>query len=155
METEQNNKISFLDINVIREQGKFVTSVNRKSIFSSVYTHFYSFLSDTYKIAIIYTLINRWFWICSSWSTVDQQLILLKRNMIQKNVYPENFIDRCFKLFVNRIHILKERVSIVEKRSLRLFLPYLETVSLQTRTKLQKSIKVLLNCCKLQIILKS
>ena len=75
--------------------------------------------------------------------------------MIQKNVYPENFIDRCFKLFVNRIHILKERVSIVEKRSLRLFLPYLETVSLQTRTKLQKSIKVVLNCCKLQIILKS
>ena len=86
---------------------------------------------------------------------VDQQLILLKRNMIQKNVYPENFIDRCFKLFVNRIHILKERVSIVEKRSLRLFLPYLETISLQTRTKLQKSIKVVLNCCKLQIILKS
>ena len=86
---------------------------------------------------------------------VNQQLILLKRNMIQTNVYPENFIDRCFKLFVNRIHILKERVSIVEKRSVRLFLPYLETVSLQARTKLQKSIKVVLNCCKLQIILKS
>ena len=157
METEQNNKISFLDVNVIREQDKFATSVNRKSIFSSVlvYTHFYSFLSDIYKIAIIYTLINRWFWICSSWSMVDQQVILLKRNVIQKNFYPENFIGRCFKLFVNRIHILKERVSIVEKMSLRLFLPYLETVPLQTRTKLKKFIKMVLNCCKLQIILKS
>ena len=157
METEQNNKISFLDVNVIREQDKFATSVNRKSIFSSVlvYTHFYSFLSDIYKIAIIYTLINRWFWICSSWSVVDQQLILLKRNVIQKNFHPENLIGRCFKLFVNRIHILKERVSIVEKMSLRLFLPYLETVPLQTRTKLKKFIKMVLNCCKLQIILKS
>ena len=26
IETEQNSKISFLDVNVIREQGKFVTS---------------------------------------------------------------------------------------------------------------------------------
>ena len=86
---------------------------------------------------------------------VDQQVILLKRNVIQKSFYPENFIGRCFKLFVNRIHILKERVSIVEKMSLRLFLPYLETVPLQTRTKLKKFIKMVLNCCKLQIILKS
>ena len=36
LETEQNNKISFLDVNVICEQGKFMTSVYRKPIFSSV-----------------------------------------------------------------------------------------------------------------------
>ena len=27
IETEQENKISFLDVNVIREQGEFITSV--------------------------------------------------------------------------------------------------------------------------------
>ena len=27
IETKQNNKISFLDFNVIREQGNFVTSI--------------------------------------------------------------------------------------------------------------------------------
>ena len=36
LEIEQNNKISFLDVNVICEQGKFMTSVYRKPIFSSV-----------------------------------------------------------------------------------------------------------------------
>ena len=36
VETEQNNKISFLDGSVIREQGKFVTSVYRKPFFSGV-----------------------------------------------------------------------------------------------------------------------
>ena len=36
IETEQNNKISFLDVNVIREQGKFITSVYRKPTFSGV-----------------------------------------------------------------------------------------------------------------------
>ena len=69
-----------------------------------------------------------------------QQLILL-REIFQKNGYPENFIDRCFKLFLNRIHILKENVPAVEKKPLRLVLPYLGTISLQTRTKLRKSIK--------------
>ena len=58
IETEQNNKISFLDVNVIREQGNFVTNVYRKPTFSGVYTHFDSFLPDTYKIGMIYTLID-------------------------------------------------------------------------------------------------
>ena len=79
-----------------------------------------------------------------------QQLILL-REIFQKNGYRENFI----KLFLNRIHTLKQKVPTVEKRPLRLVLPYLRTISLQTRTKLQKSIKGVLNCCKLQVIFKN
>ena len=47
IEPEQNNKISFLDINVIREQGKFITSIYQKPTFSGVYTHFDSFIPDT------------------------------------------------------------------------------------------------------------
>ena len=82
------------------------------------------------------------------------QLRLL-REIFQKNGYPENFICRYFKLFLNRILILKEKVPTVEKKPLRLVLPYLGNMSLQTRTKLQKSIKGVLNCCKLQVIYKS
>ena len=82
-----------------------------------------------------------------------QQSILLKE-IFQKNGYPDNFIDRCFKLFLNRIHILKENVPTVEKKPLQLVLPHLGTISLQTRTKLQKSIKGVFNCCKSQAIFK-
>ena len=46
IETEQNKKISFLDVNV-HKQGKFITTVYRKPTFSSVYTHFDSFIPDT------------------------------------------------------------------------------------------------------------
>ena len=56
IETDQRNKMSFLDVNVIREQGKFTTSVNRKPTFSGAYFHFDSFLPDTYKIGMIYIL---------------------------------------------------------------------------------------------------
>ena len=59
IETEQNNKMSFLNVNVIREQGKFITSVYRKPIFSGVYTHSDSFLPDTYYIGFGYALVSQ------------------------------------------------------------------------------------------------
>ena len=57
-ETEQRNRISFLDNNAIHEQGK-LTSVYRKPTFSGVYTHFDSFFPNTYKIGMIYALVNK------------------------------------------------------------------------------------------------
>ena len=65
IETEQNNKTLMLDVNVIREQGKFMTNVYRKPNFSAVYALFDSFLSDTYKFDMIYTFVNRCFQVCS------------------------------------------------------------------------------------------
>ena len=153
-ETEQNNKVLFLGVNVVPEQNKFITSVHQKPTITGVCTHFDSFLPDTYKIGMIYTLVNRCFRMRCSWPMLHQQLILL-REICQKNGYPENFIDRCFKLFLNGIRILREKVPIIAKKPLRLVLLYLGTISLQTRTKLQKSIKGVLNCCKLQVIFKS
>ena len=129
IETEQNNKISLLDVNVICERDKFITSVYRKPTFSGIYTHFDSFLPDNYKTGRIYTFLNRCFRTCSSWSMFHQQLILL-REIFQKNVYPENLIGRCFKLFFNRILILKEKVPLLEKKPLLLVLLYLGTISL-------------------------
>ena len=38
--------------------------------------------------------------------------------LFQKNGSPENFIDRCFKLFLNRINILKKKRLVLFKRSL-------------------------------------
>ena len=55
IETKQNNKMSFLGDIIVREQDKFITSVYRKPTFSGVYTHFNSFLRDTWKIGMIYT----------------------------------------------------------------------------------------------------
>ena len=42
IETEYNNKMSFLDVNIISEEGKF-TTVSWKPTFSGAYTNFDSF----------------------------------------------------------------------------------------------------------------
>ena len=83
---EQDKKMSFLDVYITREQGKFITCVYRKPTFSDVYTYFDSFLPDTYKIGMVYTLVNRCFRICSSCLIFHQQLILLTE-IYHKNGY--------------------------------------------------------------------
>ena len=76
------------------------------------------------------------------------------KTIFRKNGYPENFIDKCFKTFLDNIHLVKEKVPIVERKRLLLVLPYLGVIPLQTRTKLQQAIKGVLNCCKLEIAFK-
>ena len=54
-EAERDEKLSFLDVNVFREEGQFVT-VYRKPTFGGVYPHFESFLPATYKFGMVYNL---------------------------------------------------------------------------------------------------
>ena len=51
----------FLDDNIFRENEKLATNVYRKKTFSGVYTNFKSFISETYKIGLLF----RYFSLCS------------------------------------------------------------------------------------------
>ena len=55
MEAERQNTFSFLDIEVIREQIKFSTTIYRKPTFNGVYSNFKSF----YLLFIIWYEIHR------------------------------------------------------------------------------------------------
>ena len=153
MKTEKENKLSFLDVEIIREQGKFTTTVYQKPTFSGVYSNFESFLPSIYKFGMIYPLVYRFFRIYSNWAQFNTELTFLK-GIFRKNGYPKNFIDKCFKKFLNNVHLVKENVPTVEKKRFLLVLPYLGIIVLQTRTKLQFTFKGVLNCCKLEIAFK-
>ena len=102
---------------------------------------------------MVYTLVYRCFRMCSGYTKFHAELTFLKR-IFRKNDYPENFIDKCFKKFLDNIHLVKEKVPTVERKRLLLGLLYLGAISLQTRTKLQQAFKGVLNCCKLEIAFK-
>ena len=61
IKTEQNKEMSFLDVNVIRKQGKFIANAYQKPTFSGVFMHYDSYLPNTNKISMIYALVNRSF----------------------------------------------------------------------------------------------
>ena len=103
---------------------------------------------------MIYTLAYPCFKICSDWTKFHEELNFLE-HIFLKNGYPLSFIDKCFKMIINKLVIKPSQVTTVAKKILILSLPYLGDISLQTRTKLSKSFKGILNCCKLQIVCKS
>ena len=86
---------------------------------------------------MLYTVVCRCFRICSDWAKFHTELTSLKR-IFCKNGYPENFIDKCFKMFLDNIHLAKENVPAAGKKRLLLVL-CLGVISLQTRTKLQQA----------------
>ena len=62
---EYNNSFSFLDVKITRENNGFSTSVFRKATFSGVFTNFDSFIFESYKTNLIFTVLFCCFIICS------------------------------------------------------------------------------------------
>ena len=151
IENEKNNRMSFLDVNIIHEKDRFITSVYGKPTFSGIYTHFDIFLPSSNKMGLLHTLCFR---ICSDWTKFHLELVKLTDNF-KNNGYPENFINNYFKVFLDNKYRIQKKLITVPKKTLFLVLPYLGPLSLQTRTKLRKSLKGVLNCCKSQIVFKS
>ena len=90
---KKNDKMSFVDIEILRENGKFVTTVYHKSIFGGVYIYFESFLPTTPKFDMFYTLVCRCFTLCSGWIKLHGELLeFSKRNFLKK--YLSNIIYR-------------------------------------------------------------
>ena len=85
-EQEKNGNLSFLDIEVSREKGKFATAVYRKPTFSGVYTYFESFLPTIYKFGMVYTLANRCFKIYSDWTKFHEELSFLRQVFLKKRI---------------------------------------------------------------------
>ena len=89
---------------------------------------------------MLYTLVHRCFALCSDWSKFQRELVTLKE-IFQRNVFPKSFIDNCFTNFLDGLHIIKPTSATVEKKALRLVLPYLGPISLQVRTKIRNAMK--------------
>ena len=113
---EKNGKMSFLDVEVSRENGRFKTAVYRKPTFSGVYTHFECFLLSSNKFGMIYTLVYRCFTLCSAWREFYRELVTLVKEILQRNRYLTSFRDKCFKTFLHRLHIKPTLATV--KRSL-------------------------------------
>ena len=106
-ENEKDNRMSFVDVNIICEKDNFTASVCRKPTFSGIYTHFCSFLPSSNKISLLHTLLYRCFRICSDWTKFHLELVKLT-DAFKNNRYPENFFNNCFKVFLDNKYRIQE-----------------------------------------------
>ena len=131
-ETEDSNNFSFLAVKITLQNKWFVTSIFRKATFSGLLTNYDSFISDTYKIDLVHTLLFLFFKICSSMENLHIEVELLK-SIFKCNNYPVNIIDKCIKEFFDNSYVPKHVVPTLPKKELLVVLPYFGTFSLSLR----------------------
>ena len=101
-ETEKDEQLTFLDVNVFHENAKFVTNVYRKETFTGVYINFFSFMPLEYKKI---------------------------REILLSNGYFNKFINKGVSKFINKLYIKKPVTLTVPKEQLYLLLPFMGKMS--------------------------
>ena len=152
-EVEKDRTLAFLDVLITRGEI-FSTSLYRKPTFSGLYSNFKSFMPDSYKKGLVYTLLHRAFTLCSSWDKFHSEVCFLKE-IFRKNLFPTFFIDRCVKIFLDKIFTVKKVVMTVPKKEVRICLPFLGKQSFEIRNKLSKIVATNYPQCKLNVIFNS
>ena len=116
-EEENNNILPFLDILIIRESNRFLTTVHRKATFTGQYLHFQSFCSKKRKVNLIRTLCHRAHMICSP-ELLEKEIKNISDIFI-KNGYPESLVSRVIKLHKESLSVVKpygpEKLHVVLK----------------------------------------
>ena len=79
----------FLDVLITRSSNGFKTPVYHKSTFSAVYSNFNSFISEEYKVDLIFTYYFNFFQLF--WT------ICHLKEILKKNTFPIKLIDSCSK----------------------------------------------------------
>ena len=150
LEKENDDRLSFLELDIFCENGKFVT-VYQKKTFSGVHTNFNSFIPETYKTGLIKSLLFRCFSLCSDFMKFHHEINILK-SILQENIYLHDFVDNCIKEFFGSVSTPKIVVTTVTKKGLMIVLPYLGKFSLQIRTRINRVMKNKLPHCNFRIV---
>ena len=82
----------------------------------------------------------RCFSLCSDFVKFHHEINLLK-TIVSKNSYPRDFVDKCIKEFLDGELTPKIVVNTVPKKDLVVILPYLDKLSLQICTRINRVVK--------------
>ncbi|CAF1410790.1 unnamed protein product [Adineta steineri] len=100
----QKIALSFLDVLVERQPGiGFETRKYRKETFSGLLTRWDSFVPKQYKYNAISTMVYRSIRICSSYTTLEDELDMI-RELALHNGYPLAFVESVIRRQLNLIH---------------------------------------------------
>ena len=101
MEHEQNNKLSFLDVQISKNNGKLITSWYRKPSNTLMFNPWESHGPKRYKINLIRTMINRLKIICSDKFLFNKDLKRLKESFLWSG-YPNLVIEKYFNICLKK-----------------------------------------------------
>ena len=99
-EVEHNNKLTFLDILLIKNANKIDTTVYRKPTNNDVYLNWNTHAPTTWRKGILRTILSRAYTICSSETYFNEEIKYIESTFEKVNNYPKYVITQ-LKLEVN------------------------------------------------------
>ena len=137
-EKQTENQLSFLDLLITSNINNFQTSVYRKKHSIGLYTNYLSFTPFSYKMGLVKTLLHRAFVISSNWSIFYLELSKIKE-LLEKNIYPNNFIDQQIKQYLHEQFIDKNHKEPSNTTYVSYYkLPYIGNLSTEIKQKIIK-----------------
>ena len=152
--TKKDEQMLFLDVNVFRQNGKFVTNIYRKETFTGVYNNFYSFIPLEHKFGLVYTLLQRYFCLVSDMCKFHFEIETFKEILLS-NEYSNKFIDKCISKFMNKLYVKKLVMLTVPKKQLYLVLPYMGKMSALVKSGPARSLHKRLPFCKVRVVFRT
>ena len=125
-ETEMKNSLSFLDVQINKNNHKFSTDLYRKPTFTGLGLKYNSSITQIYKINLIKCLIDRAYKICSSYNSLSNELENIKKYFCQ-NGYPLNLVENSIRCKLNSIFTPFPESLTVPKAPIYLKLPYMNS----------------------------
>ena len=145
-EAEKDWQIPFLDVNVFRENGKFVTNFYRKEKLFQFQTIRKQIQPDLHVITSFSLSLQ--FLISQSFTLKLKTL----RKYFLSNGCSNNFIDKCISKFMNKLYIKKSVMLIVPKEQLDVVLAFMGIMPALVKSGLIRSLHKLLLFCKVKIV---
>ena len=154
-EIEQNNKLPFLDLLVIKDNNEFQTAIYRKQTFTGLGINFLSFEPTKYKLNTIKTLIYRAFHLTSNYFYFNNEINFLKSYFV-KNAFPKNIFYKNVKLFLNKVFSFQENIKMnVNKKEIYISFPYYGYLSDKLKNDLQSVLHKIYPHLKINLVFKN
>jgi hypothetical protein len=96
-ELETDNKIAFLDVMLMRQQGEIETTVYRKPTSNDIYIHWQSVAPKSWCFSTLKSLILRAYKVCSSGIHRELEIEHLRKAFMNVNGYPAWAITKMIK----------------------------------------------------------
>ena len=138
-ENEINGKLSFLDINIVKDANSFITSIFRKPTFSGKGTNYFSFIYYRYKISGIKALLYRAYELSSTSDLFHKEVQFLK-NYFFNNNFPARIFEKTVQKFLSDKLDFRVKVDTAPKLEIYFQLPFLGKVSENMIHELRKLI---------------
>ena len=124
VEWENENKIPFLDVHILRSPTSYKFTVYRKPTFAISYIHFYSYHDHTIKVGVATNLFLRALRICSN-EHLDSEFSIIEGHLLSLK-YPSHVIEKA-KYKANQIFY---RPPNTEKDTFdnKINIPYLDSI---------------------------